>query len=253
MTNDPSQLVKKALTALPASTLVETLRRQITQIETGHRSGGETVVSCGCDNLDHFLPDEGFRRGSLVEWLADQNTADADCLTLIVAREACRDGGMLVVFDSLRQFYPPAAVRLGIDPARLLVVQPADAAEKLWALDQVLRSQGVAAAVARLDRVGSHDFRRLQLAAESQKVLGLLLRPPQARGEPSWAEVRLQIESLPSTQTRDARRFKVELLRSRRGVGRGTIEVEINEETHPVCLVARLARAEATSRPGRAV
>jgi hypothetical protein len=37
-------------------------------------------------------------------------------LALLAAREICRRGGLLVVLDRRGEFYPPAAVRLGIEP-----------------------------------------------------------------------------------------------------------------------------------------
>ncbi len=237
----------------PSSKLVENLRRQIAYLENGRQTGDRTLISSGCKGLDQLLPEGGFRRGSLVEWLAAEEGSGALSLALIVAREACREGGGLVVFDRAKQFYPPAAVRLGIEPAQLLVVRPETQADELWALTQVLRCPGVAAAVVPLDRLESHDFRRLQLAAESHGTLGLLLRPWHVQKEPSWAEVRLGIESLPSLKSAEVRCQKVHLLRSRRGAGYGTVEVELYEETHPVHLAARLARPQANTRSSRAV
>jgi hypothetical protein len=237
----------------PSSQLVENLRRQIAQLENGRRTHDPAVISCTCAALDRLLPEGGFRRGSLVEWLAPEQGCGAQSLALIVAREACREGRALVVFDRAEQFYPPAALRLGLEPANLLVVRPANQADELWALTQVLRCPGVAAAVVQLDRLESHDFRRLQLAAESHGALGLLLRPWNVRKEPSWAELRLGVEAIPSPESADVRRLKIHLLRSRRGAGYGTVEIELHEETHPVHLVARLARPQTDTRLGRAV
>lgn len=241
------------MTKPPSSQLIENLRRQIARLENGRRTEKDVAVPCGCAELDRLLPDGGFRRGSLIEWLAAEEGCGIHSLALIVAREACREGGKLVVFDREEQFYPPAAVRLGLEIANLWVVRPENQADELWALAQVLRCPGIAAAVAHLDRLDSHDFRRLQLAAESHTALGLLLRPWSARKEPSWAEVRLGVEPIPSPESADVRRLKVHLLRSRRGAGYGTVEVELHEETHPVHLAARLARPQADTRSGRAV
>ena len=237
----------------PSFQLVESLRRQITRLENGRRAEESTLISSGCKGLDCFLPEGGFRCGSLVEWLAGEAGCGAQSLAMLVAREACREGGRLVVFDRAEQFYPPAAVRLGIEPDRLLVVRPENQADELWALTQTLRCPGVAAVVAKLDTLESHDFRRLQLAAESHTALGLLLRPWSVRREPSWAEVRLGVEAASSTESAEIRRFKIHLLRSRRGAGYGTVEVELHEEAHPVRLVARLARPQTDARSGRVV
>jgi hypothetical protein len=42
--------------------------------------------------------------------------------------------------------------------------------------------------------LADREFRRLQLAAETGGTLGLLVRPAQARDEPSWADLRLLVE-----------------------------------------------------------
>ncbi len=117
------------------------------------------------------------------------------------------------------------------------------------ALDQALRCPAVAAVVAwpeSLDgKLDGRTFRRLQLAAEQGGGLGLLIRPESVRSQPSWADVRLLVEPLPSTAPY-GRRMRVVLLRCRGGghrvghhvpmvvVGEQTVEVEIDHETHPL-------------------
>ena len=127
----------------------------------------------------------------LVEWLAELPGCGAATLGLLAAREACRAGGMLVVLDRARAFYPPAAVGWGVDPARLIVVRPRTARDEIWAAVQSLRSPVVAAVWTMIDRLDSRNFRRLQLAAEAGGTLGVLVRGASARGQPSWADVRL--------------------------------------------------------------
>jgi protein ImuA len=189
--------------------------------------------------LDAILPERGFRGGTLVEWLADGEGTGVVTLALQAACRACRSGGGLVVVDRSREFYPPAAVRLGIEPDRLIVVYPAGKADHDWALDQSLRSGAVAATVAWPDaRDGQLDgrtFRRLQLAAEEGGGLGLLIRPVAARPLPSWADVRLLVEPLPSTSPYGLRRrCRVFLLRCRGGPSDRFVNVEIDDETHPL-------------------
>ena len=115
----------------------------------------------------------------------------------------CRGGGgAVVVLDRTGEFYPLAAVAQGIEPARLIVVHPGNQADHTWALDQALRCPAVAAVVAwpeSLDgKLDGRTFRRLQLAVEQGGGLGLLIRPESVRCQPSWADVRLLVEPLPS-------------------------------------------------------
>jgi len=183
-----------ALTRLRFQTaLLEELRREIRRLEEGHHAAPPAVISTGIDLLDRCLPGGGFRAGTLVEWLGAEGGHAATTLAMGAARMACRAAGTLVVLDRRGEFYPPAAFRSGFRPEQLLVVQPANQADLVWAMDQVMRCPGAAAMLAWPDRLSDRDFRRLQLAASSGGGLGLLVRPPQARRTPSWAEVRLGV------------------------------------------------------------
>ena len=221
---------------------VETLRREIARLERSRFRGGDRPISSGCVPLDRLLPEGGFRRAALAEWLSAGEGSGATTLALAAARQACRDGGALVVLDRRREFYPPAAVRLGIEPEELIVVQAGSQADEHWALDQTLRCRGVAAVLAWPERLDGRTFRRLQLAAEEGGGLGLLIRPLVARGEPSWADVRLLVEPLPAEPLLSRkRRLRIHLLRCRGGAAGRSIDLEIDDETCSVHLAARLA------------
>jgi hypothetical protein len=183
--------------------------------------------SSGCPALDRLLPQEGFRRGSLVEWCAAARGGGAGTLALLAAREACRSGGAVVVLDRRRAFYPPAAVVWGVDLSHLLIVRPREKADELWALDQALRCRAVAAVWAPLRELDGRAFRRLQLAAEEGRGLGLFLRPAAARDSPSWADVRLLVQPLAGEAT--TRTLRVEVLRCRGGRAGAQVELELDE------------------------
>ena len=73
---------------------IEALRRQIARLEGSGRHGeASEAVASGCRPLDRLLPMGGFRRGSLVEWLAGGDATGAETLAMFAAREASRDGG----------------------------------------------------------------------------------------------------------------------------------------------------------------
>ena len=227
---------------------VETLRQEIDRLEGGRRQDQSAPLPSGCEGLDRLLPDRGFRRGTLVEWLAVGTGSGGESLALFAARQACCQGGVLVVLDQAREFYAPAAVRLGIEWDKLIVVQAANAADNLWALDQALRCPAVAAAVAWPKRLDGRTFRRLQLAAEQGGSLGLFVRPETVRHEPSWAGVRLWVEPLPTAAPAAGRRLKIQLLHSRGGANGGSVEVEIDDETSTLRLAPRLADSTARRR-----
>jgi hypothetical protein len=218
----------------------------------------EKAISTGIEALNRLLPDAGFREGTLVEWLAEAGSGDQ--LALLAAGPALGKDRFLIVIDSEKTFYPPAAAALGIDLGRLILVRPGKLArsaktphavlvpsegsasaatatntETLWALEQTLQSRGVGVTFCRLQRLNARVFRRLQLAAERGGGLGFLIRAPSARNEPSWSDVRLWVEPVHAEFSPSGRRWRVDVLRCRRGAaGQRSILLEYDDATHTV-------------------
>jgi len=173
------------------------------------------VVSSGFRSLDQLLPAGGVRRGSLVEWLAD----DAAGAVALAAAVACRlavsqtfeqsppRAATIVVVDRGTRFHPPAVMpwlETGAAPAgsgsgrsvlrpQLVVARPSRDDDELWAIDQSLRCPGVAAVLAWPRRVHPTAMRRWQLAAKAGGAVGLLVRPQAAQQESSWAAARVRV------------------------------------------------------------
>jgi len=230
--------------------IVAALREEVGRIEGAGRVVDCVPLGSGCAALDRLLPERGFLRGWLVEWLSAGSGSGAATLAMIAARQAAIEGGAVVVMDRTRHFYPPAAAALGVDLESVIVIRARTENDELWALDQVLRCPGAAAVWAPLERLDWRRFRRLQLAAESGGSLGLLVRPARVRGQPSWSQVQLLVQPRVS---HGPRRLRVELLRCRSAAAGGAVELEMDEvtgalreasdrhETHSLHLAAKLA------------
>ena len=98
--------------------------RCLEQNQSPDQTTRHTRVSSGCRSLDGLLPGRGFARGSLVEWLAGNEGSGVSGLALTTAREACRDGGVLVLIDRSRTLYPPGVAAWRIDLQRTILVRP---------------------------------------------------------------------------------------------------------------------------------
>jgi hypothetical protein len=223
--------------------LVRSLKEQLRGWERDHRGPAE-IVSSGSPALDRLLPDGGFCRGTLVEWLAAGQGGGAATLALAIACRACHEAGALVVVDRPRMFYPPAAAGLAIDWKWFVVVRPRNDRDEAWALNQVLRSPGVGSVLCWPQKLTERRFRQMQLAAEAGGTLCLLVRPEEAREEPSWAEMRLLVGSRKSEvgsrrsgplaasfTTRLRRRLRIEMLHLRGGAAGGSVELDLDEQT----------------------
>ncbi|WP_254509056.1 ImuA family protein [Anatilimnocola floriformis] len=211
---------------------------------------GETTyhvdrLATGSAALDAILAG-GIRWGTLVEWLGEDGCG-ATSLALAVAQQACQDGQSLVVIDPRRRFYPPAAENI---LSKTIVTWPATDSDQEWTALQALRSPAIGAVLWWPEKLTERTFRRLQLAAESGRSLGLLVRSAAVIGKPSWAELRLLVRSL-AAET--GRRFQVEVVRYRGASGR-SMEVEINSKglIHDAHSVHSISELAATATAGHA-
>ncbi|MBL8793519.1 MAG: hypothetical protein JNM56_06425 [Planctomycetia bacterium] len=230
--------------------VVQELRQQLQQLERSCRrpAGGDVLFSTGLRRLDQLLPGDGLLPGSLVEWLTADRGEGTATLAIVVAAQVLKHGGALVVVDGRGEFYPPAAQALGVAPERVVVVRPRNPRDTFWALEQALRSSGVAVVYGRVEGGDALVFRRLQLAAETGGSLGFLLRPATGRSQVCWADARLAVRAVPSpgpARPVDWRwRLRVELLHGRGKPGGDMVELELHDEdeTHPLHLAPPLAR-----------
>ncbi|HEY2250283.1 MAG TPA: hypothetical protein VGH74_04445 [Planctomycetaceae bacterium] len=256
------------------SSVVQQLRARLRQMERGTQSNGAGALSStGIAALDALLPagifrPVVFRPGMLVEWIVAGEGSGAARLALPMACQSLQNGGVLVVIDERREFYPPAAVRLGLDLDRTIVVRPRNQQETIWALEQALRCPGVAATLSWIGQLPDRLFRRLQLAAEHGARLGLLMRPIEAVKTSTWADLRWLVQPvreeastiqaglvqpvLNDVRSRlsftSGRRLRIELLHCREGTPGGAVYLEIDDETGAVRVVPPLAAATGVSR-----
>lgn len=176
-----------------------------------------------------------------------------------------------VTAGELGRAYGPGLAAAGLDPRRLLLIEPARLVDALWAIEEALRSQSLAAVVACLGagstavRKGAADpdlidltaSRRLALAAAAGATPCLLMTGPRA---PPIAAVasRWRVAPSPSAlhpfdvRAPGSRRFSVLLERCRGApLAAGAVEqiVEWCDDAHCFRLAAALAdRADAPCR-----
>ena len=230
---------------------VDALRHQIRKLETAGRASDAKINSTGCTALDEYLPEKGLATGTLTEWLAPATGCGAELLSLLAAREACAEGGTLVVIDPENRFYPAAAAAWKINLENVVILRDSSLAgisqgglgsatdsknsfssTLLWAIDQSLRCPAVAAVWGTLGMISERWMRRFQLSAEQSGAMGMFVRPPQAKEIPSWSEVQFELQNsspIPSSTAvppshlsatvtgRFDRRIQMRLLRVRNG------------------------------------
>jgi hypothetical protein len=166
--------------------------------------------------LDEHLPDKGWPRTGLIEILVSRFGSGELTVLLPALAALTRVRGArwcVWVAPPLMPFAPALASR-GVVLDRVAIV---GGARPLWALEQTLRSGACDAVLGWTRRSLPRETRRLQLAAERGRTLGVLFRPRRAAREASAAVLRLSLEPLPAgvritlLKGRSSRRDAIEL------------------------------------------
>jgi hypothetical protein len=184
------------------------------------RAAVETLPT-GFSALDAGLPGGGWPRHGLIEILTPQPGVGELYLLLpvIAALSRVAPARWCTWVSPPHEPFAPALEAHGVALERMLVVRTH---LPLWAHEQALRSGACEIALAWLPRVSPRAVRRLQLAAEQGRTLGVLYRSQRFADEASPAMLRVMLDPVVTAGRHGAR---VRLLKSRGG-SRETIELQ---------------------------
>jgi protein ImuA len=93
----------------------------------------------------------------------------------------------------------PGLTPFGLDTAQVLTVEAERATELLWAIEEGLRCPALGAVLGEIDDLPLPAARRLQLAAETGQVAGLIVTPERAMA--GGATTRWRVTTAPSPTT----------------------------------------------------
>ncbi|MEI7447619.1 MAG: translesion DNA synthesis-associated protein ImuA, partial [Burkholderiales bacterium] len=196
--------------------------------------GGVAALPSTFVELDAQLPGGGWPLGMLTELIAREPGVGELRLLVPVLRRLTRERKVAILLGPPHVPYAPALAAFGIDLDYLIVVQAAQAADRLWAVEQALRSASFGTLLAWLPHPGTRPehLRRMQLAAQGTRGPVFLFRQLPAQFESSPSPLRLLL--LP----RPGQRLSVQLLKRR-----GPVLAQP--------LLIALPQPPATLRPGR--
>ena len=207
----------------------------------GRSAARAEVLPSGCAAFDACLPGGGWPRTGLIEILVSRFGVGElyllfPALAALTRRPAAR---WYVWVAPPLEPYAPALSAHGAVLERMLVVRPSvtepparespagsqrgSPQQGLWAFEETLGSGASDIALAWATRSPrARAIRRLQLAAERGKSLGVLFRPLRAARESSAAVLRVVVEPVANGKVADGAR--ITLLKSRGGA-RGSIDL----------------------------
>jgi hypothetical protein len=164
------------------------------RIWQGPRHASAQVLPTQHARLDAVLPGGGLPIGCLIEILHAFDGMQEMRLLLPLIADATRAQRHVVFVDPPYVPYAPAFAAAGVDCAHLHAIGPCGN-EALWAAEQVLRSATCALVACWPRQANDRQLRRLQLAAEAGRAIGIAFRPARAAALTSPAVVRLHADA----------------------------------------------------------
>ena len=161
-------------------------------------------------------------------------------LLVPLLRQLSRERKVVILLAPPHIPYAPALASFGIDLSCLVIVQAANAADRLWAVEQTLKSASFGALLAWLpqERTKPEHLRRLQLAALSARGPVFLFRQLPAQFESSPAPLRLLLLPKPD------QKLSVQVLKRRGPVLAMPLLIDLPQPVTAIRLKPSLQRSE---------
>lgn len=154
----------------------------------------------GLEAIAKAFPNSIFPVGALHEFLnfVPEHAAATQGFIAGILQQLMRKGHACIWIAEQHELFPPALAAFGADPSRVIFLHLKHSKDILWACEEALKCEGIAAVVVEIGTLDMVISRRLQLAVEKSGVTGFILRT-QAKGlSTTMAAARWQISPLPS-------------------------------------------------------
>jgi len=182
------------------------------------------AASMGLGPVEAAFPTGCFPTGAVHEWISnttEQAAATQGFLAALLGRLLLQ-GGACIWISATRTLFPPALAAFGVPAERIIFIDPRRQKEALWAMEESLQCEGLAAVVGECRDIDLTASRRLQLAVEQSRVTGFLLRHQPRQHNAIAAVARWKVAPLPSVIEEGLPgvgfpRWEVELLKVRNG------------------------------------
>ncbi|UYQ91174.1 Error-prone repair protein ImuA [Chitinophaga horti] len=204
--------------------IIAQLRRDLLPLQGLKPKLSNPSLNFGLGPMKFAFPNATFPVGAVHELVsysqegaAATNGFMAGLLSLLMKQH-----GVILWIGAAGTLYPPALKTFGIEADKVIFVQARQDKELLWAMEEALRCEGLAAVVGEVGALSFKASRRLQLAVENSNVTGfVVLRNPRHMSTTACV-TRWVIEPLPSLQDDEMPgvgfpRWKVSLMKVRNG------------------------------------
>lgn len=180
-------------------------------------------LNFGLGPINESFPNASFPLGAVHEFLSEQKEAAASTSGFIAGLLSHLMGstGATLWISSSRTLFPPALKIFGTEPDRFIFLDLKKEKDVIWAMEEALKCNALAAVVGEMREIDFTASRRLQLAVEQSQVTGFIIRNNYKNLTTTACVSRWKISPLPSESIElpgiGFPKWKIELVRIRNG------------------------------------
>jgi protein ImuA len=157
--------------------IIHQLRQEIL-LREGYRPPTAATVDMGLGPVAAAFPNGVFPTGAVHELIAEgtEGMAASGGFLAALLGPLMKRGGAVIWVCRERRVFPPGLGSFGVDAGRVIFLTVRNEKAALWAIEEALKCEGLAAVVGEVREMSGHAVRRLQLAVEQSRVTGFVLR-----------------------------------------------------------------------------
>jgi protein ImuA len=181
--------------------LIGELQSRILAMQGLKRPSGIRYPAMGLGAIEQAFPGGNFPFGVIHEFIsptAENATATNGFISGLLGR-LMQQRGLCIWISNRRTVFPSALQAFGIMPHRVIFIDLRTEKDVLWAVEEALKSEAVAAVVGELRELDFTQSRKLQLAVEKSRVTGFIHRHQPKAENTVTCVTRWKIEPVPGT------------------------------------------------------
>jgi protein ImuA len=203
---------------------IDRLQKEILLLQGFRTAVHRSKYAVNLASIEHAFPNSVFPTGAIHEFInpMPESAAASGGFIAGILNSLMGNEKSCLWISASRTLFPPALKLFGVEPDRIIFIDLKREKDVLWAMEESLKCEGLAAVIGEVPEINLTQSRRLQLTVEKSGVTGFILRDNIQKLSTSACSARWQVTPILSELEEGMPgvgfpRWKVELLKVKNG------------------------------------
>lgn len=180
--------------------IIARLQREILPLQGYKPVPGMSKIDTGLGPILKAFPNNTFPCGAIHECIIDGKEGRAATAGFVTALAGKLMGvqGVAIWIGANKMIFPPALAQFSVEPSNVIFINLEKEKDILWATEEALRCEAITCVVSEVPSINFTASRRLQLAVETSRVTGFVLKPLSKYENVTASICKWKVSSLPS-------------------------------------------------------